>query len=67
MTDLEIKKYLDDNNWTVNAQEGVIKILNTSHQIISTDYDFINDMLTIMTPENEFTFKWILHKNREGE
>ena len=54
MTDLEIKRYLDDNNWAIPAQDGVSKILNTSHQII--------DIITLITPDNVFTFKWILNK-----
>ena len=39
MTDLEIKKYLEDNNWAIPAQDGIIKIINTSPQIIDTEYD----------------------------
>lgn len=62
MTDLEIKQYLNDNNWAIPAQEGISKILNTSRQIIYTNYDFNTDMITLTTPNNEFTFKWILNK-----
>lgn len=62
MTDPEIKQYLNENNWAILAQEGVSKILNTSRQIIGTEYDFNTDMLTIITPDNKFTFKWILNK-----
>ena len=62
MTDLEIKQYLDDNNWEIPSQDGISKIINTSHQIIDTDYDFKTDMITLITPENKFTFKWILRK-----
>lgn len=62
MTDLKIKRYLDDNNWAIPAQDGVSKILNTSHQIIDTDYNFDTDIITLITPENTFTFKWILNK-----
>lgn len=62
MTDPEIKQYLNENNWAIPAQEGVSKILNTSRQIIGTEYDFDTDMLTIITPDNKFTFKWILQK-----
>lgn len=62
MTDLEINKYLEDNNWAVPAQEGIIKILNTSPQIIDTEYDIDNRIMTIITPENTFTFHWILNE-----
>lgn len=60
MTDPEIKQYLDENNWEIHAQEGISKILNTSRQIIDTDYNFDTDMITLVTPDNTFTFKWIL-------
>lgn len=62
MTDSEIKQYLDDNNCEIKAQDGISKILNTSRQIIDTDYDFDTDMITLVTPDNVFTFKWILNK-----
>lgn len=65
MTDSEIKQYLDNNNWSIPAQEGISKILNTSKQIIETDYDFATDMITLITPDNKFTFKWILNKIQE--
>lgn len=60
MTDLEIKKYLEAHNWTVPAQDGIIKILNRSPQIIDTEYDIDNNMMTIITPDNVFSFTWIL-------
>lgn len=62
MTDLEIKQYLDENNWAIPAQEGIGKILNTSRQIIDTNFNFDTNMITIITPDNKFTFKWILKK-----
>lgn len=62
MTDLEIKQYLDENNWAIPAQEGVSKILNTSRQIIDTNFNFDTNTITLITPENKFTFKWILKK-----
>ena len=37
MTDAEIKQYLDENNWEVNANDCI-------------------------TPDNVFTFKWVLEK-----
>ena len=62
MTDLEIKKYLENNNWAVPAQDGIMKILNTSPQIIDTEYDIGNRIMTIITTKNKFTFHWILNE-----
>lgn len=62
MTDLEIEKYLDENNWTIPAQDGIMKILNTSPQIIDTEYDIDNRIMTIITTKNKFTFHWILNE-----
>lgn len=60
ITDIEIKQYLDKNNWSVNAQDCLIKVLNTSYQIIDTIYNSETSMMTIITPENKFIFKWNL-------
>lgn len=60
MTDIEIKQYLDNNSWSVNAQDCLIKVLNTSHQLLNTIYNPDTSMMTIITPKNEFTFKWNL-------
>ena len=62
MTDPEIKQYLDSNNWSVDAQNCLMKVLNTSHQIINTIYEPETSMMTIITPDNNFTFKWNLGK-----
>lgn len=62
ITDTEIKQYLDKNDWSVNAQDCLMKVLNTSHQIIDAIYDSETSMMTIITSENKFTFKWILGK-----
>ena len=62
MTDLEIKQYLDENNWKVKAQDCVMEVFNTSSQIINTVYNSDTEMMTIETSENKFTFKWILNK-----
>lgn len=62
MTDNEIKQYLSEHNWSVNAQDCLVKVLNRSYQIIDTIYDPDTSMMTIVTPDNEFTFKWILNK-----
>ena len=60
MTDLEIKEYLDNNNWTVNPNDAIMKIFNTSPQIINERYNFDNSTMTIFTPNNSFTFRWVL-------
>lgn len=62
MTDTEIKQYLSDHNWSVDAQDCTMKVLNRSYQIIDTIYDFDTRMMTIITPDNEFTFEWVLGK-----
>lgn len=62
MTDLEIKQYLDENNWSVDAQDCLMKVLNTSYQIINTDYNFETRIMTITTNNNTFTFKWNLRQ-----
>ena len=62
MTDNEIEKYLSDHNWSVNAQDCLMDVLNTSYQIIDKHYDFDTSMMTLTTPDNMFTFKWILEK-----
>lgn len=60
MTDAQIKKYLDDHKWSVDAQDCTMKVLNRSYQILDTIFDFNTRMMTIITPDNEFTFEWIL-------
>jgi hypothetical protein len=62
MTDEQICQYLVDNNYKIKAQDGIINILNRSYKIIDTIYDFDTGMMTIITPNNKFTFKWILGK-----
>lgn len=62
MTDVEILDYLTKNNFEVNAQDCIMKVFNTSYQIIHKDYDSDINMMTITTPENTFTFKWKLNK-----
>ena len=62
MTDLEIKNYLDKNSWSIKAKDGIMNIFNTSPQITDKKYDFENHIMTIITPDNVFNFKWILRK-----
>lgn len=67
MTDSEIKQYLDSNSWSVDPQDCLMKVLNTSHQILDTVYDSGTSMMTIITPENKFTFKWNLGNPQDCE
>lgn len=62
MADSEIFDYLNNHNFIVDAQDCLIKVLNTSHQIIDRNYDFDTGMMTITTPDNAFVFKWNLGK-----
>lgn len=38
-----------------------MEVFNTSYQIIDKIYDSETNMMTIITPDNEFTFRWNLH------
>lgn len=60
MSDEEIRTYLSAHNWSVNAQDCLMEVLNTSPQIIYKSYNFDNDIMTIITPDNTFTFHWKL-------
>lgn len=60
MTDLEILDYIKANNYKVRAQEFVLNVFNTSPQILDTVYNFETRIMTIITPDNEFTFEWVL-------
>lgn len=60
MTDPEIKRYLENRNLSVKANDAIIDIFNTSPQITDKKYDFENHKMTIITPENVFTFIWVL-------
>ena len=60
MTDEEILKYLRDRNFQVPARDGVLDILNTSYQIIDTNYNPVSSVMTIITPKNKFSFLWVL-------
>lgn len=62
MTDFEIEQYLIDHNYSVDPQDCIIKVLNRSYQIEDTIYDMETSMMTIVTPDNTFTFKWNLRK-----
>lgn len=60
MSDIEIEEYLRRNNYAVDAQDCLMKVLNTSHQIIERNYDFDTSLMTIKTLDNIFKFLWKL-------
>ena len=60
MSDDEIKSYLLSCGFRVNSQDGILDILNTSYQIIDSHYDPDSGIMTITTPDNTFTFLWVL-------
>lgn len=60
MTDSEIHEFLKKNNYKIKAQDGVAKIINRSYQIMNAIYDEGTKTMTIVTPDNTFTFEWIL-------
>ena len=62
MTDEQIHQYLIAHNNKINAQDGLMDILNTSPQIIKTEYDFETRMITIITPNNKYIFEWVLRE-----
>lgn len=62
MTDEEIKQYLDSHNWSVDAHDCTMKVFNRSYQILSNYYDPETGLMTLITPDNEFIFKWNLRE-----
>lgn len=62
MSDSQIIEYLEKHNYVVDAQDCLMKVFNTSRQIIDSNYDFITDIMTIITPDNVFKFQWKLGK-----
>ena len=60
MSDEEIKQYLIDHSYLIEAQDGILDIFNTSYQIIDKHYDPDSSLMTITTPDNTFTFLWVL-------
>ena len=60
MSDEEIKQYLIAHSYLIEAQDGILDIFNTSYQIIDKHYDPDSSLMTITTPDNTFTFLWVL-------
>ena len=60
MLDREIYEYLLKRGFTIEAQDGILDIFNTSYQIIDRHYDPDSRIMTIKTPDNTFSFLWKL-------
>ena len=60
MSDEEIKQYILDHSHIIDAQDGILDIFNTSYQIIDKHYDSNSGIMTIKTPDNTFSFLWVL-------
>ena len=60
MSDEEVKQYLIDHSYLIEAQDGILDIFNTSYQIIDKHYDPDGGIMTIKTPDNTFSFLWKL-------
>ena len=56
----EIQDYLISHNYSVDPQDFIAKFLNCNYEIKDIGYDTKTDMMTIITPNTEFTFKWNL-------
>ena len=66
MTDMEIRQYLNHNNYSVTSQNCIMDILNTSRQIIEEKYDSSNQRMMLRTPENVFTFQLVLGRTPDS-
>ena len=60
MSDEEIKQYLINRQFQISASDGILDIFNTSYQIIDKHYDSNSGIMTIKTPDNTFSFLWVL-------
>lgn len=55
MTDTEIKEYIKTHRSTT-MNDLKREVINTSPQIIDVYYEWMFDLITIITPKNKFTF-----------
>lgn len=62
MTDKQIEQYLNNNHWSVDPQDCIMNVFNTSPQIIYKNYNKNTGMMTIITPDNTYLFEWKLRK-----
>lgn len=68
MTDLELENYLNQNNWSVQPNNFIHDVMNTSPQVTIFHYDLENKLMTIETGEKRFTFHWnIKELYKEGD
>lgn len=62
MTNEEIENYLVERNFEVKAEDCIYDIFNTSPQITDSYYAHDTSMMTVITPDQSFSFKYILKK-----
>lgn len=68
MTDTEIENYLNQNNWSVQPNDFIHDVMNTSPQVSISHYDSENKLMTVETGEMRFTFHWdIKELYKEGD
>ena len=58
MLDYEIEEYLNQNEWSVNPNDFIHDVMNTSPQVMISHYDSENKLIKIETGEKRFTFHW---------
>ena len=56
----EIQDYLISHSYSVDPQDFIAKFLNCNYEIEDIGYNTNTDMITIVTLNTEFTFKWNL-------
>lgn len=56
----EILHYLISHNYSVDPQEFISKFLNCNYEIKDIIYDLETKIMTLITPNMKFTFKWNL-------
>lgn len=62
MSNEEIENYLVERNFEVDAEKFIFDVFNTSPQITDSYYAHDTSMMTIITPDQSFSFKYILKK-----
>lgn len=55
MTDLEIREYRKAHS-SIYFEDLEKDVINTSPQITGVYHEFFDDLVTIVTPDNQFTF-----------
>ena len=67
MTNNDIEQYLKERNYIIDPHEFTMDVYNTSPQIIDSYYIHSTGLMTIVTPEKSFTFRWNLRKHNTEE